>query len=89
MMFAVSERDKFREVAVTIELDVYFNGAFGLAELGPGKDGKAEINNRGIKQVELAVELEPMLGGKLTATLQQLVKDSFIKSGRLFFINPG
>jgi len=68
---------------------MYFNSAFGLAELGPGEHGEAKINNRGIKQVKLTVELEPMLGGKLTAALQQLVKYSFIKSGRLFFIDSG
>ena len=89
MMFAIGKRNKFRQVAVTIESDVYFYGPFGLAELGPGKDGKAEINNGGIKQVEFAVELEAMLGCKLAAALQQLVKDDFIKCGRLFFINSG
>ena len=68
---------------------MYFNSAFGLAELGPGAHGEAKINNRGIKQVKLTVELEPMFGSKLAATLQQFIENGLIQDCRLFFINPG
>lgn len=48
MGLAFGKIDKFREVAVTSQADVQFDSPFGLAELGPGKNGKAEIDNRGI-----------------------------------------
>ena len=65
------------------------DGGFGFTELGPWEDGKAEINNRGIKQVKLTVELEPMFGSKLAATLQQFIENGLIQGCRLLFINPG
>ena len=68
---------------------MYFNGALGSEEPGPRKDGKAEINSRGIEQVDFAVEFEATLGGKLAAALQKLMKDGLMQVGRLFFIHLG
>lgn len=51
-----------------IKTKMEFDSSFGLSELGPGEDGKAEIDSDSVKQVQLAFELEPVLRGyELTA----------------------
>lgn len=65
-----------------------FYGTFGLAELGPGKNGEAKVDHVGVKQIEFAAEFKPVLRSKLTGPLQQLMEHSLIQFSRLLFLDP-
>ena len=52
------------QIAVGIKSEVELDGAFGLAELCPRKDGQAQIDGSGIEQVDFATEFEPVAWSK-------------------------
>lgn len=61
--------DEGRYVAAVIQADVEFDGPFALLESGPGEKFQAEIDDAGIKGIELAFESEFVFGGdRLTAS---------------------
>jgi len=88
MGLAISQVHKLRQVAVSIKAHVDLYGTFGLAELGPGKYGKAKLNKHGVEQIDLAAEFEPMLGSKLLDLPQQFMKYRLVEFGRLPFVHP-
>jgi len=61
----------------------------GFPEGGPWKKGEAEIDGGGVKQVELALELETMGRSKLAATFKELEKHRLIERRRLLLVHPG
>ena len=89
MAFAVCEVQEFGQIAVAIEPHMQLDGPFGLAECGPWKNREAQIDNRGIEEIQLAVELEAVPGRELAALLDEFVEYGFIQGSGLLFIDPG
>lgn len=63
--------------------------AFGLSEFGPWEQGKTEVDGCCVKQVELSLKLEFVLGGKLLAAMEQLEEQGLIQGGWLLLVDPG
>ena len=89
MAFAVREVEELGQIPIAIQPHMQLDGALGLTECGPWKNGEAQIDNRGIEEIQLAVELEAVLGGELPALLEELVEDRLIQGGGLLLIDPG
>jgi len=47
--FGFGDGDDSREIAVMVQEGVQFDAARGGPELGPGEQGKAQVNNRGVE----------------------------------------
>ena len=54
-----------------------FDGPLGLAELGPGKQGQAQIDGGAVEAVDRVLESEFVLWGDALATFQQVVEELF------------
>ena len=89
MAFAVCEVQEFGQIAIAIQPHMQLDGPLGLAECGPWKNREAQIDNRGIEEIQLAVELEAVPGRELAALLEQLVEDRLVQGSGLLFIDPG
>ena len=89
MAFAVCEVQEFGQIAIAIEPHMQLDGPLGLAKCGPWKNREAQIDNRGIEEIQLAVEPEAVPGRELTALLEQLVEDRPVQGSGLLFIDPG
>ena len=61
----------------------------GFPKSGPWKKGEAEIDGGGVKQVELALELEAMGRGKLATALKEFEKHRLKEGGWLLLVHPG
>lgn len=89
MGFSLAERDKGRQIAVRVQTDMQLDRTLGFPEGGPGEKREAKIDGGGVKQIELALEFEPMGRGNLAATLKDLEKHRLKESGGLLFVHPG
>ena len=89
MAFAVCEVQEFGQIAIAIQPHMQLDGPLGLAECGPWKNRETQIDNRGIEEIQLAVEPEAVPGRELTALLEQLVEDRLVQGSGLLFIDPG
>ncbi len=65
MCFAIGNGDKGWKEAVVIQADMEFNGAFGGAEFGPGKDAQTQINSGGVQGENLVFKAKAMLWAAL------------------------
>ena len=83
MGLAFAERDKGGQIAVRAQADMQLDRPLGFPKSGPWKKGEAEIDGGGVKQVELALELEAMGRGKLATALKEFEKHRLKERGRL------
>ena len=44
-----------------IQEQVEFNGAFGLTEVGPGKQAQTKVDGGGVEAEQLVLEAKPLL----------------------------
>jgi len=58
--FALGEGDELRQIAVIVQPDMQLDGAFGGAEIRPGKQAQTQIHGGGIERIELVPEPEPV-----------------------------
>src|SRR6516165_12066280 len=56
--FAVGNADKRGNVAVQVQHRTHLDGSFVLTELGPGEQGEAEVDGRGVQGVEAVVQVD-------------------------------
>ena len=80
MDFALGHVHEGQQVAVGVETEVKFDGAFFLTKLSPWKYGQAQIDGSGIEQVELALGAEAVTGGKALAAFKQREEELFAQA---------
>ena len=76
-----------RKMAVRIQPDVEFDGTLFLPELGPGEGRKAEVDDRGIEQVELACKREFLFRSHQLTTIEQSGEQRLEERRRLFGVH--
>jgi hypothetical protein len=45
----ISDHREIRQIAVVVQEQMEFNGAFGLTEIGPGKQAQTKVHSGGIE----------------------------------------
>lgn len=56
MTFGIRDGDHRGEIAVMVVESVEFDSSLGIAELGPGEQRQAEVNDRGVKALQLVIK---------------------------------
>ena len=57
----ISDHREIRQIAVVVQEQMEFNGAFGLTEVGPGKQAQTKVHCGGIETEQLVLEAEFLL----------------------------
>ena len=68
--FAIGDHGEVRQIAVVIQEHVEFNGAFGLAEVGPRKQAQTKVDGGGVEAEQLVLEAKLLLFARALATAE-------------------
>jgi len=81
--------NKGREVAIVIQQGVQLDAFLGPAKLRPREHRQAQIDHRGIKRVELVLEMELLSGGQSSTAGVLFLENDFKKLRRALRIGIG
>ena len=69
VLFGRSNSQEFRDHACVVKIVMKLNTAFGLPELGPGKNRQAKVNRGGIQSVQGILKFKTMFGRHFPAAI--------------------
>ena len=71
MEFSFCHIHEHREVTISIEAEMQFDGSLGFSKSGPWEDAETEVDDCCIEQIDFAIELESVFRSIELATVEQ------------------
>ena len=89
--FGFGDGDHGREITVMVQERVQFDASLGGAELGPGEQGQAQVDNRGVEAKQLVFKREVVSWGLGKAPLVEFASQGLEKgvSPRVIGVGKG